>query len=232
MKIRFVEELYDCVTIRKAVVRSEGDLRRIPVIAIFTNYGDKDEARKWARSRSGGWQPIDKFWWVPFSRENLEDLVDLSFFEGEFYAKDSKVKNIILSVFPHQQIAEGVVFNQFSVFPDHEAGYNAMDEFVSEEREELPQMQAYVLVSGQACRVVLHPSEPSDSGSDDLFGNEWRQFKCDDGSIVWACPWIDVTNSSDMGGWPDSDIEGSPVAEIRVSPGLQRSLDGVEAKTI
>ena len=212
MKVEFVDRTYDCVTIRKSVVRYQGDLKRINVIAILTDFGNKDECKQWCRDLSGGWNPVDKFWWVPLTQDNLKQLVDLSFFKGAFYAPAQATKDLILASFPGQEILDGVIFDEFSVFPEQEAHYNAMPEFTDNDRQEVPQIQAYVLVDGIKTRLVVHPSTPDDLNLDDLFSNQWRSFKRDDGSEVWACPWIDPTDSWDMGGWPDADVKGSPVS--------------------
>ena len=211
MKAKFVSYLLpETATITKTSVRTSEGFQSLRVIALRTNFGNKDEAKAWAKAHGGSWHPVEKFWWVPGTVDNLKSLKDLSFFTGEFYAPSEKLQGFISDHFDDspEEIQEGVIFDEISVFPEENT---YMSGYTTLRGEELPQMQGWIQVGGGSVRVLLLEKKPADSP-------EWmqcspRQYQRSDGNSVWAVPWEDPTDRWSMASWPDADVEVSKPPE-------------------
>jgi hypothetical protein len=225
MNIKFVEiKAGTCFEIRKASVKVDGKFQRKVIVAIHTHYGNKDELKVWCNERGGTWNPTpgDSFWWVLFTKENVQALPLLSFWNGVFLEPENenesqkeKARRMIRSALKEKVVPSNVVYGIKSVFSTQENDYMECSVFYERIAEDyLPQMQGYVVLKdlkgkSEETRVVIHPSEPSDkdktNGKDaDLeWGHYWRKFQDEDGNTLWCLPWINPSNRSAMGGWPD-----------------------------
>lgn len=209
MKAKFVDHLAETATITKTSIKTSNGFESKKVIALRTNFGNKDETKGWATSRGGGWHPVEKFWWVPATRNNLRSLKQLSFFKGEFYCPNENLRDKIASEFNDSDpaIEEGIVFDEFSVFPEQEADYNSG--YTELRGQEIPQMQGWITIQGKTIRTLILDEEPPSTEADrEILQSEPRQYPRQDGSIVWCLPWVDPTDRWSMPSWPDADVEG------------------------
>lgn len=238
MNIKFVEiKAGTCFEVRKASVRVDGKFQRKIVLAIYVHYNNKDELKIWCNERGGAWNPTpsDSFWWVLFTKENVQALPLLSFWNGVFLEPENenesqreKVKRMIRSALKEKVVPGNVVYGMKSVFSTRENEYMECSVFYEPIADDyFPQMQGYVILkdlSGkpEQVRVVIHPSEPSDTdktnGKDTNaeFGHFWRKFQDEGGDTVWCLPWINPCDRGSFGGWPDfiEDSEEEKPLEI------------------
>jgi hypothetical protein len=205
MQPKFVNHLPETVTVCKTSVKTEQGFKSVKVLAIRTNFENKDECKTWVKARSGAWHPVEKFWWVPASKENLRALKELSFFKGEFYAPNSQLRDWIVANFADSPtaISDGVVYDEFSVFPE-EPQY--MMGVTTLKGEDLPQMHGWVNINSKPLRVLVLDSKPADSP--DWMNRNPRQYQRADGTSCWCVPWEDPTDRWTMVTWPDADVEG------------------------
>lgn len=242
-KANFVGYFENCsAQICKEVVRFRGELKPINILAINSPFNDKDEVSQWCKKREGAWHPLQKYWWVPLKGSFINDLKELSFFQGNFYCPNEKTRDIVKQCYneaPMPQKMDSLIHKTFSVFPEQEKDYNSYDEFVSlkfdDQTEYDAQMQGYIYLKGEPVRVVMFPSKPRYE-VDEIFYCQPRQYEDEEGQIWWVLPWVNPLDKFLWPSWGDEDVKGSdvlkppnpepPIMEIRAL--LKRNESGKE----
>lgn len=216
MDIKFVSIFDHAYTsaydVKKLTVNVKGRIQTLTAITIQSRFEFKDELKQWCRSRDGGWQDIQKLWWVPATEDNLKDLKQLSFFSGKFTTQKPKIQNWIMRTLEDKQTEDdGIVYGKFVVNPEDEKNYNSYPDFELA-GEAIPQTQGWVEIQGEEVRVVVHPGEPKSNLKDEILNHHWRKFE-----TVWCIPWTNPLDKSDLGGWDDYDDESEKTLKTEES---------------